>query len=54
MSALLFTLVLVGLLIGNAIDSGSEWQGGAIFTLSLFFLAPLLLFVILAIAFSAG
>jgi len=54
MSALLFTLVLLGLLIGKAIDSDSEDQAGAIFKLSLLFLAPILFLVILAMAISAG
>ena len=48
-----FALFLICLLIGTATDSQSEQQAGAAMTILWFFLAPVLLFLILAIAISA-
>jgi hypothetical protein len=52
--SILGMIILICLLIGNATDSGSEWQGGAAMTLALFVLAPVLLVLILAIAIGIG
>ena len=54
MSALLFTIVLVFLLIGNATDSNSEYRSGAALTLVWMLVAPILFILILVVAVSLG